>query len=185
MEASEESIPVPAPSKTNSNTKVEYNDDKDNGSDLREEVNGYPAGWNFSMEISESKHRPPVEIPAEKSGHGVNRHVYYVCTDLAEDWIELPPATPHQINVSRRIKKYLTGNLDESITSYPAFPGSERNYLRCMIARVSASTHISPRSYYQVGSREEREYSDDSEDDDDDASLSEFTFTILDFDTFA
>lgn len=178
MEASEEFIP----SKTNSDIKVENNDDKDNGSDLRKEVSGYPAGWDFSMKNAESKYRPPVEIPAEHIGYGVNRHVYYVCGDLTEDWIELPLATPHQINVSRRIKKYLTGNLDESISSYPAFPGNERNYLRCLIARISAGTHISPRSFYKVQSNEEE--SDDSEDDDDDASLSEFNFTILEFDTF-
>lgn len=183
MEASEESISL----KTNSNTKVENNDDRDNGSDLREEASGYPAGWNFSMKIAESQYRRPVEIPAEKLGRGVNRHVYYACTDLAEDWIELPPATPHQINVSRRIKKYLTGNLDASIISYPVFPGTERNYLRCLIARVSAGTQISPRCYYKVGSDDEGgdgDTDDFGDDDDDDASLSEFSFTIFEFDTF-
>lgn len=144
-------------------------DDKNNGSDLREEVNESPAGWNFLSTVPESKYRSPVEIPAENPGHGVNRLVYFVCTDLtADEWIELPPVTPHQINVSRRITRYLTGDLDHVIASYP---GTERVYLRALIARISAGTSISPRNFYQIGSESD---DDESDDDDDDASLSEF-----------
>lgn len=152
--------------------------DKDNGSDLRADAEEYPAGWNFALEIPRSQYRPPVELPAEPTGRGVNRHVYFCSTDLADEWVELPPATPHQINVTRRIKKFLTGNLDEVVTSYPSFPGTERNYLRAMIARISAGTHIAPRGFYKTG-EEGADDDDASEDDDDDASLSEFTFTIL------
>jgi len=32
--------------------------------------------------------------------------------------------------------------------SYPPFPGNEANYLRAQVARISASTHISPIGYY-------------------------------------
>lgn len=184
MEASEESVLAPAPSKTSANTEVENNNDKDkdNGSDLRSEVEEYPAGWNFSMKVPDSQYRPPVEIPAEQNGHGVNRHVYYVATNLDDEWIELPPATPHQINVTRRIKKYLCGNLDEPIEAFPSFPGTERNYLRALIARISAGTHISPRGFFihKVESNEmDEEKGFDDSDDDDDTSLSEFTFMIL------
>lgn len=169
-----------AASKTSSNIEVESNNYKDNGSDLRSKVEQYPAGWIFSIDAPKSQYRSPVEVPAEENGCGVNRQVYYVCTDLADEWIELPPATPHQINVSRRIKKYLKGSLDEPITSYPSFPGTERNYLRALIARISASTHISPRSFHKVRSNEmdDEEGFDDS-DDDDDTTLSEFTFMVL------
>lgn len=138
----------------NANTKVENNDDKDNNSDLRAEVEPYPTEWNFSMKVAESKYRPPVEIPSEETGQGVNRYVYFVCSDLSGDWTELPAATPHQINVSRRMKRYLTGDLDEAITSFPAFPGSEKNYLRTLIARISSGAHVSPRGFYQIGSNE-------------------------------
>lgn len=112
----------------------------------------YPIEWNFSMNIPQTSYRSPIEIPAEDIGHGVNRYVYFVCTNLYEDWIELPSATPHQINVSRRIKKYFTGNLDAEILSYPTFPGTERNYLRAIIARISSSTHVAPRNFYVIGS---------------------------------
>lgn len=152
--------------------------DKDNGSDLRADTEEYPAGWNFALEIPRSQYRPPVELPAEPTGRGVNRHVYYVSTDLADEWAELPPATPHQINVTRRIKKFLSGNLDEAVTSYPSFPGTEREYLRAMIGRISAGTHIAPRGFYKAGEGGADD-DDASDDDDDDTSLSEFTFTIL------
>ncbi|CAG9803440.1 unnamed protein product [Chironomus riparius] len=112
----------------------------------------YPTEWNFSMNIPQTSYRRPIEIPAEKIGHGVNRCVYYVCTNLYEEWIELPLATPHQINVSRRIKKYFTGNLDAEIPSHPTFPGTERNYLRAIIARISSSTHVAPRNFYEIES---------------------------------
>ena len=34
------------------------------------------------------------------------------------------------------------------MVSYPPFPGSEANYLRAQIARISASTQISPTGFY-------------------------------------
>lgn len=34
------------------------------------------------------------------------------------------------------------------IVSYPPFPGNEANYLRAQIARISASTQVSPQGYY-------------------------------------
>jgi len=34
------------------------------------------------------------------------------------------------------------------VTSYPPFPGNEANYLRAQIARISASTQISPSGFY-------------------------------------
>lgn len=159
---------------------MKNDDDKDNGSDLRAEAEEYPTGWNFAMEVPESQYRPPVEIPAELIGNGVNRNAYFVCTDLLDEWIELPPATPHQISVSRRIKKYLSGNLDETISSYPSFPGTERSYLRALIARISAGAHISPRNFYQAGEDGEDAGNDEADDDDEnEETLSEFTFTAL------
>jgi len=34
------------------------------------------------------------------------------------------------------------------VASYPPFPGSEANYLRAQIARISAGTQISPAGFY-------------------------------------
>lgn len=168
-------VPSSVSSSENASAMAKNNDDdEDNGSDLRADVKAYPAGWNFRLKSAKSQYRPPMEIPAEETGHGVNRHVYFVCSNLASEWIELPPATPHQINVSRRIKKYLTGDLNAFISSYPAFPGTERNYLRALIARISAGTNIAPRNFFVTGSNEENE--DEDTDEDYDASLSKSTF---------
>ena len=48
------------------------------------------------------------------------------------------------------------------IVSYPPFPGSESNYLRCQIARISAGTQISPLGYFQFDEEEEEEEEDGS-----------------------
>lgn len=34
------------------------------------------------------------------------------------------------------------------IYSFPSFPGTERNYLRAQIARISATTHVSPIGFF-------------------------------------
>ncbi|KAG5684156.1 hypothetical protein PVAND_013397 [Polypedilum vanderplanki] len=131
-----------------------YDDDMDdNDGNIQEpHMSSYPTAWNFSMKIPETSNQTSIEIPAEEIGHGVNRNVYYVCNNLSDEiWIELPSATPHQINVARRIRNILTGNLDASISSYPSFPGTERNYLRAIIARISAGTHVAPENFYRVG----------------------------------
>jgi len=170
----------------NSNVVVDTSDDispvpdsisnKEESNETIDENKGkeYPTEWNFSMNIPQTSYHRPIEIPAEEIGHGVNRYVYYVCTNLYDEWIELPSATPHQINVSRRMKKYLTGNLDAEIPSYPIFPGTERNYLRAIIARISSSTHVAPRNFYEIesnknvvdGSNEDGEEEDDGFDED-------------------
>lgn len=146
---------------------MESSSSKDNGSDV--DANKYPLEWNFSMNIPESSYLSPIEMPSEEIGHGINRCVYFVRHNVSDgEWVELPSVTPHQINVSRRMMKYLTGNLDAEILSYPTFPGSERNYLRALIARISAGTHVAPRNFYKLGasSGDEEEDEDEFEDED-------------------
>jgi hypothetical protein len=55
------------------------------------------------------------------------------------------------------MKKFLTGRLDCPIVCYPPFPGNESNYLRAMIARISAGTHISPIGFYKFDEENEGE----------------------------
>jgi radial spoke head protein 4A len=50
---------------------------------------------------------------------------------------------------SRKIRKFLTGRLDAQVIAYPPFPGTEANFLRAQIARISAGTHISPIGFYR------------------------------------
>lgn len=175
-EQNHKSSMLAAPKVAEMSVDSENGSSKDNaGSDV--DANKYPAEWNFSMNIPESSYRSPIEIPSEEIGHGGNRYVYFVCRHLSDgEWVELPPITPHQINVSRRMMKYLTGNLDAEISSYPAFPGTERNYLRALIARISAGTHVAPRNFFKLGasSGDESEVEDDMDEYEDEDICSKF-----------
>ena len=47
--------------------------------------------------------------------------------------------------------------------TFPPFPGREKNYLRAQIARISATTLISPVGYYTFGTGEEEESVEEEE----------------------
>ncbi|EDW61188.1 radial spoke head protein 6 homolog A [Drosophila virilis] len=96
------------------------------------------------------------DIPPENVGLGCNRYSYFVVNCLYNDWIELPIVTPRQIVVSRQIKKFFTGDLEADVVSYPCFPGKEKHYLRAMIARITAGTHIAPQGYYRRMTKKEK-----------------------------
>jgi hypothetical protein len=75
---------------------------------------------------------------------GINRNVFYVTNDLSEKWIELPDVKPSQIRASRLIKYRLTENLENPIYSNPTFIGTEKYYLRCIIARIYHGAKLVP-----------------------------------------
>ncbi|XP_071384107.1 radial spoke head protein 6 homolog A [Centroberyx affinis] len=104
--------------------------------------------------LPRSAYKPPPVVPKEAIRTGVNKFVYYVCKEPGLPWVKLPSVTPAQISAARQIRKFFTGRLDAPIVSYPPFPGSEANYLRAQIARISAGTHISPQGFYQFGEEE-------------------------------
>ena len=43
------------------------------------------------------------------------------------------------------------------VDTFPPFPGSEKNYLRAQIARISAATHVSPIGVFKFDEEEEEE----------------------------
>lgn len=105
------------------------------------------------------------DIPPELIGLGCNRYSYFVVNNLYDDWIELPIVTPRQIVVSRQIKKFLTGDLEADVISYPCFPGKEKHYLRAMIGRITAGTYIAPMGYYRrMTKKEQRMFAGDEMD---------------------
>ncbi|ORX48989.1 hypothetical protein BCR36DRAFT_371054 [Piromyces finnis] len=79
---------------------------------------------------------------------GINKYVYYVCNYVGGPWYRLADVIPEKLQLSRKIRKYFTGELNHEIISYPPFEGSEAQYLRCQIARISAATTICPAGYY-------------------------------------
>lgn len=102
-------------------------------------------------------YKPPPVPPKEEARTGCNRKTYFVCNEPGKLWTKLPHVTPLQISTARKIKKFFTGRLDAPIVSYPPFPGTEANYLRAQIARISAGTHISPVGFYQFDEEGEEE----------------------------
>lgn len=103
--------------------------------------------------VPRPKHKNTPAVPVE-SGSGVNKYIYYVCNYPGGPWKCLPDAIPEKLQTSRKIRKYFTGNLSTKIISYPPFNGSEAQYLRCQIARISGATVISPAGYYAFDSEE-------------------------------
>jgi len=76
---------------------------------------------NYQKELMEGFPAPPksdaeVVVPSEPDGEGVNRRAFYVTNELNEKWILLPPVTPKQIQVSRNIRRFLTGKLDAKVS---------------------------------------------------------------------
>lgn len=109
------------------------------------------------------------DIPPEPIGVGLNSCTFFVVNSLTDDWIELPSVTPRQICDSKNITKYLKGDLEADVISYPYFHGKEKHYLRTLIARIAASTCIAPNNYYKKVAK--NKHSDDDVDnnkDDDD-----------------
>lgn len=115
---------------------------------------------NKEKEQAPAVPQAPVIPPEEFAG--ANKYTYWVCKKIGEDWVRLPSTTPAQIVAARNITKYLTGNLDAPVKSYPPFPGLEKHYLRVQIARISAATIISPKGYF-VNEEEEEEAGEDEE----------------------
>lgn len=87
------------------------------------------------------------EVPSEKGG-GTNGYTYFVCNSLGGPLAKLPAVKPAQIKAARLIKKYLTGKLDATVSAYPPFPGNEASFLRAQLARIAATTVLSPAGYF-------------------------------------
>jgi len=103
------------------------------------EAAGYTA-----PEPEEGFEPPPPPPGFEEPGTGCNKFTYFAATDLAGAWTALPDVTPQQIVYSKKIRKYVTGDLEADVRAYPPFPGQEKAYLRALIARIVAATTLCP-----------------------------------------
>src|SRR6202022_816199 len=99
------------------------------------------------MRLSEFQ-KLPIEIPSESHGTGTNQYTYFVTNSPGLPWIKLPDVKPVMIDHARKIRYLFTGCLSSPMNSFPLFPGLEKDYLRAQIARITATTHISPAGFY-------------------------------------
>lgn len=82
---------------------------------------------------------------------GANKYSYWVSqSPELSQWIKLPNVTMAQVVAARKFQKFLVGNLDAPVTSYPPFPGVEKHLLRTKIARIVGETCISPDGFFEL-----------------------------------
>ena len=85
---------------------------------------------------------------------GANKYTYYVLQNDGSVTV-LPHVTEEQIKCARQVKRFLTGNLNVSVAAYPAFPGSEANFVRAIISLISSDTAVAPVSFFGASDAED------------------------------
>ena len=91
----------------------------------------------------------------EPTGKGANKFTYWVCSVAGGPWTRLPNVTPEQVIIARKVRRFLTGNLDAAVGGHPPFPGREKSFIRALIAIISAETVISPDGVFVQSEDEE------------------------------
>lgn len=87
----------------------------------------------------------------EPRGVGVNENAYWVCNSPEENkWTALPDLEPKDIEIARKIKFYLSGDINCSIITNPFFHKKEAHLLRAQIARISAGTALAPKGVFKL-----------------------------------
>ena len=89
------------------------------------------------------------EIP-EGAEEEANTHTYWVCPWAGESWTQLPPLRPEVVVVTKQIRKFLTGDLDAPVSGYPPFPGTEKDYVRCLIALINSDCAVAPDGVFEA-----------------------------------
>ena len=88
------------------------------------------------------------ELP-EGAEEEANAHTYWVSPYVGGEWTQLPALRPDVVVVSRQIRRFLTGNLDAEVCGYPPFPGTEKDYVRCMIAFINGDCAVAPDGVFE------------------------------------
>lgn len=92
----------------------------------------------------------------QEGRNGANKYSYWVSQCLESGvWTKLPNVTMAQVVTARQFKRYLTGNLNAPVPTYPPFPGTEKNLLRALIAIIAGATSISPAGYFELNEEED------------------------------
>lgn len=87
----------------------------------------------------------------EPRGVGVNENAYWVCNTPEENkWTALPDLEPSDLEIARKIKFHLSGDLENRIITNPFFHKSENYLLRAQIARISAGTSLVPKGMFKL-----------------------------------
>ncbi|CAF1015598.1 unnamed protein product [Adineta ricciae] len=101
--------------------------------------------------------RESLEIPSEPHGVGANQYTYFATNSPGLPWIKLSDVKPAMIDHARKIRWFFTGCLSAPVNGFPPFVGLEKDYLRAQIARITATTHISPAGFFILEQSETEE----------------------------
>nr|CDS26828.1 radial spoke head protein 4 A [Hymenolepis microstoma] len=107
-------------------------------------------------QLSNSTWKPPLDVPAEEIGEGVNNRVYFASNYASGPYTLLPLCHPKHITVARMIYSYFTGDLISKVSCWPPFPGTEAQYLRAQIARISSGIILAPKNFFRILQEEEQ-----------------------------
>ncbi|CAF3687927.1 unnamed protein product [Rotaria sp. Silwood1] len=113
--------------------------------------------FSISKHLNQEQEKLSFEIPSEPHGIGTNQYTYFVTNSPGLPWIKLPDVKPIMIEYARKIRCLFTGCLLSKVNGFPPYPGLEKDYLRAQIARITATTHISPAGYYILTDNREEE----------------------------
>mmetsp|Transcript_32870 Transcript_32870/g.42017 ORF Transcript_32870/g.42017 Transcript_32870/m.42017 type:complete len:456 (+) Transcript_32870:135-1502(+) len=91
----------------------------------------------------------------EEGKDGANKYTYWVTKSYVAPWSQLPHVTMEQIVIARKIRRFFTGDLDAPVSSYPPFPGTEKELLRAQIARITHGTCVSPAGFFELDEESE------------------------------
>merc|ERR1719309_1238178 len=90
--------------------------------------------------------KPPV-VPSEQR-YGPNKFIYFYCNESTlSEWKKMPQISPSEINITRSLKKYFTGDPNAITTSGGAVL-SELSLLRAQVARIASATQVSPVGFF-------------------------------------
>jgi len=105
-------------------------------------------GVYFVAEGSGGEVKGEEDEEAEQAEEKANKFNYWVCSFPGDSWTLLPQIRPSTVVVARQIRRFLTGRLDASVQGYPAFPGTEKDFVRAQIALINQECAIAPKSYF-------------------------------------
>lgn len=85
---------------------------------------------------------------------GSNQYTYFVTTDLAGTWLQLPHIKHADLVAARLIRRLFTGEPKAKVVTHPFFDGREEVLLRAQIGRITADTVLCPKGWLSRGEDE-------------------------------
>lgn len=80
---------------------------------------------------------------------GANKYSYWVCSEVGGEWTRLPHVAASHVCAARKLRRFLTGDLEAPVPGHPPFHGREKHLVRATIARITAGTVLAPTGLFE------------------------------------